>query len=84
METNLRTFEKNTPQYQLYKELHERQTLGFVLSKINQYKKLNNCIMKIQDVLKIMDEFIDPSDPDVDLPNSFHAYQTAEFIKKKY
>ena len=30
------------------------------------------------------DNFIDPSDPDVDLPNSIHAYQTAERIRKKY
>ena len=28
--------------------------------------------------LQMMDQFIDPSDPDLDEPNSFHAYQTAE------
>jgi inositol oxygenase len=31
-----------------------------------------------------LDKFIDPSDPDLDLPNSIHAYQTAERIRKKY
>ena len=30
----------------------------------------------------MLDEFIDPSDPDLDLPNSIHAYQTAERIRK--
>ena len=32
----------------------------------------------------MMDDFIDPSDPDLDVPNSIHAYQTAERIRKKY
>ena len=44
---------------------------------------MNNMKMKINDVLKIMDNFIDPSDPDLDEPNSVHAYQTAERIRKE-
>jgi inositol oxygenase len=32
----------------------------------------------------MMDDFIDPSDPDLDVPNSIHAYQTAERIRKKH
>ena len=31
-----------------------------------------------------MDNFIDPSDPDLSVENSIHAYQTAERIRKKY
>ena len=31
----------------------------------------------------MLDDFVDPSDPDVDLPNSIHAYQTAERIRRK-
>ena len=40
--------------------------------------------MKIKDALIALDTFVDPSDPDVDVPNSIHAYQTAERIRKKY
>ena len=32
----------------------------------------------------MMDAFVDASDPDVDAPNSFHAYQTAERLRKAY
>ena len=31
----------------------------------------------------MLDDFIDPSDPDLDVPNSIHAFQTAERIRKK-
>ena len=40
--------------------------------------------MTIQKALSLMDEFIDPSDPDLDVENSVHAYQTAERVRKKY
>jgi len=82
--SHLRNYKPNTPQYHLYKEMHTKQTLTYVNSKQNQYSQLNNCKMNIKDALNMMDEFIDPSDPDLDLPNLVHAYQTAERIKKKY
>ncbi len=31
-----------------------------------------------------LDELVDESDPDVDFPNSFHAFQTAEGIRKEH
>ena len=40
--------------------------------------------MTIKEALIHLDSFIDPSDPDLDLPNSVHAYQTAERIRKIY
>ena len=32
----------------------------------------------IHSALNMLDDFVDPSDPDLDVPNSIHAYQTAE------
>ena len=40
--------------------------------------------MSMKKALSMLDDFVDPSDPDVDLPNSVHAYQTAERIRKKH
>lgn len=82
--SELRKYEINTPQYELYKQMHEKQTLNYVMKKRLQYSKLNNTKMSIKEVLSRMDNFIDPSDPDLDVPNSIHAYQTAERIRKKY
>ena len=82
--SNLRVYKIDTPQYELYKQMHIKQTLDYVTKKKLQYSKLNNSKLNIKEVLKKMDDFIDPSDPDLDVPNSIHAYQTAERIRKKY
>ncbi len=81
---NFRSYNTNTPQYKLYKNIYSNQTIEFVKSKIEQYSSLNNGQMTMNEVLSLMDVFIDPSDPDTELPNSIHAYQTAEKIRKIY
>lgn len=84
MEQKLRTYEENTPQYFLYKEMHEKQTINFVRDKKEDYGKCYKKKMTINHALSLLDDFIDPSDPDLDVPNSIHAYQTAERIRKKF
>lgn len=81
--TTLRQYNENTPQYFFYKEMHQKQSLDFVIKKKKQYSNLNNIKMNIHKALSLMDTFVDPSDPDLDVPNSIHAYQTAERIRKK-
>lgn len=36
------------------------------------------------EAVDMLDELVDESDPDVDFPNSFHAFQTAEGIRKAH
>lgn len=75
MNNNLRQFEENTPQYNFYKEQHKNQTLNFVKNQMKEYGDLDNnkhASLTIQEVLKLMDSFIDPSDPDIDVVNSIH------------
>ena len=64
--------------------MYKKQDLDFVLKMKNKYSKLDNLKMTMNKALSLLDTFIDPSDPDVDEPNSIHAYQTAERIRKKY
>ena len=80
----LRNYEVGSKQYEFYKRMYEHQDLNFVLKMKQKYSKLDNVKMTIHNALSLMDSFIDPSDPDVDEPNSVHAYQTAERIRKKY
>ena len=82
--SGLRVYKKGSKQYELYKEMHEKQDLQYVKKKYLEYNKLDNCKMSIKIALSLLDNFIDPSDPDLDVPNSIHAYQTAERIRKKY
>ena len=78
----LRVYEEG-PQYELYKEMHENQTYEWVGEKLEEYSfKNHRKTYTISYVLKKMDQFIDPSDPDVELPNSIHCYQTAERIRR--
>ena len=84
MTTTLRTYEEDTKQCEFYKEMYKKQDLDFVLKMKQKYSKLDNLKMTMNKALSLLDTFIDPSDPDVDEPNSIHAYQTAERIRKKY
>jgi len=83
-EKGLRIYEKDTPQYHLYREMHINQTLDFVKAKKEEYRKCEKKEMTMNKALSLLDDFIDPSDPDLDVPNSIHAYQTAERIRKKF
>lgn len=81
---NLREYKVDTPQYYLYRDMHKYQTLEYVKSKYNQYSKLNNEKMSISKALSMLNDYIDPSDPDVNQENLLHAYQTAERIRIKH
>jgi len=66
-----------------YKKARKFQTLAFVKKMHQKYihgrKKIG---LTIWDALKKLDEFIDVSDPDIELPNSIHAFQSAEMCRK--
>ena len=55
-----------------------------MLKMRKKYSQYDKCKMSIKKALEMMDDFIDPSDPDLDVPNSIHAYQTAERARKRY
>ena len=40
--------------------------------------------MGVMEAIMSLDQLVDESDPDVDFPNSFHAFQTAEGIRKEH
>jgi inositol oxygenase len=40
--------------------------------------------MTIMEAITLLDSLVDESDPDTDLPNSVHAFQTAERIREAH
>ncbi|NXH61524.1 MIOX oxygenase, partial [Rhabdornis inornatus] len=40
--------------------------------------------LEVMEALELLDQLVDESDPDVDFPNSFHAFQTAEGIRRAH
>lgn len=65
----------------LYRENHERQTLATVLEKKRRFLPPRRRRMGIFEALSALDAFVDESDPDLDLPQSAHALQTAEALR---
>uniref|UniRef100_A0A8D2LW11 Inositol oxygenase n=1 Tax=Varanus komodoensis TaxID=61221 RepID=A0A8D2LW11_VARKO len=70
--------------YRTYLLMHTNQTVEFVRKKNEEYGGCSRCQMSIMEVLDLLDNVVDESDPDVDFPNSYHAYQTAEGIRKAH
>jgi len=80
----LREYITNTRQHNFYKRQHAVQTWDIVHNVKETFKGGVRVQMTVPEALKKLDTFVDPSDPDVDEPNSIHAYQTAERIRHKY
>ena len=80
----LRNYKTDSIQYFLYKQIYDNQTYEFLQKKKKEFQSLNYKVLNIKYVLEKMDQFLDPSDPDLSDTNIIHAYQTAERIRKKY
>jgi inositol oxygenase len=64
--------------FNTYLEMHTKQTVEFVTNKKRKWLQFNHAEMTIMDALHTLNMLIDESDPDIDLPNIVHAFQTAE------
>jgi inositol oxygenase len=80
----LRVFNKDSGEYKIYRNMYINQTLEFVLQKKQKYSHLYKTRMTMKDALLLLNNFVDPSDPDIDVSNLTHAYQTAERIRKNH
>jgi inositol oxygenase len=65
-----------------YKDARTNQTEEYVKEMYQNYHNRNKYKMNIWDVIKKLDYFVDISDPDISMPNSYHAFQAAETARK--
>uniref|UniRef100_H2Z0E1 Inositol oxygenase n=1 Tax=Ciona savignyi TaxID=51511 RepID=H2Z0E1_CIOSA len=70
--------------YNTYVKMHTYQCVEFVRKKHIQWMKFNHGEFTIMEALELLDDFVDEADPDVDFPNSVHAYQTAEGLRREH
>lgn len=61
---------------------HTRQTVDFVLGKKAEYSRLDKAELGVWEVIEKLNDFVDDSDPDNELPQIVHALQTAEAIRQ--
>lgn len=85
MEDNFRDY-NNSPNHviETYKMNHTYQTVNYVRSMHKKYFNFDTCKMTIWEAIEKLNNIIDESDPDLDLPQIIHALQTAEAIRKVY
>ncbi|AJI75081.1 hypothetical protein BZ13_266 [Francisella philomiragia subsp. philomiragia ATCC 25015] len=67
-----------------YREMHINQNPDYVTQMKQKYFKLELGNMDVYEVFKLLENVHDESDPDNDLPQIEHAYQTAEACQNKF
>jgi len=67
-----------------YGLMHQNQTVEFGREQREKWLKFNKGEFTIMEVIEMLDDLVDDSDPDVDIPNSIHDFQTAERIREQW
>lgn len=67
-----------------YHAMHKHQSVAFVQRMKAKYTGLKHRAMDVYEVFKLLESVIDESDPDNDLPQIEHAYQTAEAAANRF
>eukprot|EP00245_Coleochaete_scutata_P015455 TRINITY_DN6887_c0_g2_i1.p1 TRINITY_DN6887_c0_g2~~TRINITY_DN6887_c0_g2_i1.p1 ORF type:complete len:328 (-),score=64.93 TRINITY_DN6887_c0_g2_i1:646-1629(-) len=67
-----------------YRTNHIFQTYDFVNQMHAKHLKLDKTVMGIWDACELLNEYVDESDPDLDLEQIEHLLQTAEAIRKDH
>ncbi|XP_038216576.1 inositol oxygenase-like [Zerene cesonia] len=67
-----------------YYAMHTNMTVDFVKAKMEKWLKFNHFKATMKEALYLMNQLVDESDPDLDLPNIVHAFQTAERIREDH
>ena len=76
-----RNYDNNKNVENHYKQMRENQTYSFNLKIRRKFEK-GQKKMTIKDAFYFLNNFVDVSDPDLNLPNIHHAFQTAERMRE--
>ncbi len=67
---------------EFYRLNHTLQTRDFVLKKKSEYTPLSKATMSVWEAMTELDKLVDDSDPDTDLSQTEHNFQTAEAARR--
>ncbi|XP_064598022.1 inositol oxygenase-like [Liolophura sinensis] len=67
-----------------YRHMHQKQTLKFATEKKQEWCQLNHARMTVMEALEALNSLMDESDPDADVSDGIHAFQTAEGIRREH
>ena len=66
-----------------YRDMYRNQTVEYVRAMKARYRRFE-CVRGLWNVVRELDTIYDDSDPDTELPQSAHAYQTAEALRSRF
>ena len=66
---------------EFYRLNHQQQTVDFVRAQHRKFLPLQTRRMGIWEAMEFLNQLVDDSDPDIELPQIAHAVQTAEAIR---
>ena len=83
MSVNKRDY-TNAPQHvkDFYYQQHSKLNYKYVLESQEKFKKSQKKLYTVKELLELLDDIIDPSDPDISESQIHHAFQTAEALRK--
>lgn len=67
-----------------YYTMHQKQTVEFGQAQREKWLRFDKGEYSIMEMVELLDGVVDESDPDNDLPNSIHDFQTAERIRSQW
>jgi inositol oxygenase len=67
-----------------YRLMHLNQTVDYVKDRHREWLKFDHVKLTVREALELLNQIVDESDPDLDLPNIIHAFQTAERARKEF
>jgi len=79
-----RNYEDSTRQEivrKTYCTMHKNQTYEFVMCQRKHWMRFDKGEFTVMEMIDLLDNLVDDSDPDNALPNSIHDFQTAERIR---
>lgn len=67
-----------------YTTMHTKQTVAFAKEVREEWLRFDKAEMTVMEMIALLDNLVDDSDPDNELPNSIHDFQTAERIRQEW
>ncbi|XP_068205702.1 inositol oxygenase [Palaemon carinicauda] len=67
-----------------YLKMHTNQCVDYVKKRLDHWSKFDKFEATIMEALEQLNDLIDESDPDTDVPNIIHAFQTAERLREAH
>jgi hypothetical protein len=64
--------------------MHTHQTVEYGLNERKKWLSFDHTELSTMDALDLLNKVVDESDPDTDLPNIVHSFQTAERIRQMH